>query len=117
MNAAASPSGTSGIFELAVQAAGRADGNIYLNSQLDYRDPRNLSVVINPAVAAELTARFGAEPDTFLLRKTIAVRGTARKTKIVLAAGGRPTGKYYFQTHLHLRSSRDLTVSGERPSA
>jgi hypothetical protein len=117
MNAAASPSGTSGVFEFAVRAAGRANGIIYLNSELDYRDPRNLSVVITPAVAADLTRRFGRAPDAFLMRKAIAVRGTARKTRILFLANGRPTSKYYFQTHLRLRRADDLTVSGERPKA
>lgn len=117
MNAAASPGGTSGIFEFAVRAAGRDRGNIYLNSERDYRDPRNLSVVISPSVAAQLTGRFGAAPDAFLVGKVIAVRGTARKTKILFLANGRPTTKYYYQTHLRLGHANDLTVSGERPRA
>jgi hypothetical protein len=117
MNAAASPEGTSGVFELPVRAAGRADGNLYLNSELDYRDPRNLSIVISPAVELLLSQRFGSNPDAFLIGKTIAVRGTARKTRIIFLAGGRPTDKYYFQTHVRLRRADDLAVSGERPRA
>ena len=117
MNAAASPQGTSGIFEMPVRAAGRADGQLYLNSELDYRDPRNLSIDIAPAIEAVLTLRFGANPETYLIGKTIAVRGVARKTRINFTFDGRPTGKYYFQTHLRLRRAEDLTVSGERPRA
>lgn len=117
MNAAASPNGTSGIFEMPVRAAGRAEGKLFLNSELDYRDPRNLSVVIVPTVEAALQQRFGVNPETYLTGKTIAVKGTARKTRIIFTAGGRPTDKYYFQTHLRVMRADDLTVSSERPRA
>lgn len=117
MNAAASPDGTSGVFEMPVRAAGRAEGKLFLNSELDYRDPRNLSIAIVPVVEAALAQRFGADPKTYLIGKTIAVRGTAKKTRVVFTAGGRPTDKYYFQTHVRLLAADDLTVSGERPQA
>lgn len=117
ISAASSPEGTSGIFEMPVRAAGRAEGKLFLNSELDYRDPRNLSVAIVPAVEAALSQRLGANPETYLIGKTIAVRGTAKKTRIVFTAAGRPTDKYYFQTHVRLLAADDLTVSGERPRA
>jgi hypothetical protein len=98
-----------------VRAAGRAEGKLFLNSELDYRDPRNLSIAIVPIVEAALVQRFGDNPETYLIGKTIAVRGTAKKTRVVFTAGGRPTDKYYFQTHVRLLAADDLTVSGERP--
>ena len=116
INAAEMPDGVSGIFELVVRSAGRADGQLYLNSQPDYRDQRNLAVEVTPAVERALQARLGGPIEQSLLRRTIAVRGTARRTRIDFNHDGAPTGLYYYQTHLALRSDRDLTVEGEHPT-
>jgi hypothetical protein len=115
-NAAARSQGVAGVFEMVVRASGRQDGLLYLNSELDYRDQRNLTIVISPSVERELTGRLGGPIDRSLLNTVIAVRGTARRTRIDFTENGRPTGKYYFQTHLRLQSARDLTVAGERPA-
>jgi hypothetical protein len=115
INAAEMPDGVAGVFEMVVRATGRQDRYIYLNSEADYRDPRNLTIAIAPAEERALAERLGAPVEAVVLRKTIAVRGIARKTRIDFIADGRPTGKYYFQTHLKLASARDLTVEGERP--
>ncbi|WP_258044956.1 hypothetical protein [Sphingomonas citricola] len=117
MNAAESPSGVSGVFEFAVRSGGEDYHGFYLNSEHDYRDPRNLTVALTPAVNQALLRRFGSAPTTYLLGHTIAVRGTARKTRIDFIADGCPTGKYYYQTHLRLTRPDDLTVDGERPHA
>ena len=68
MNAAeVAPQGVSGLFEMTVRGSGIADaGRLYLNSQPDYRDPRNLSVVLTPAIQAQLRERFSADPAEFL---------------------------------------------------
>ncbi|QNE33415.1 hypothetical protein F1C10_08985 [Sphingomonas sp. NBWT7] len=114
INAAEMPRGIGGVFEMVVRATGRQDGFLYLNSEKDYRDPRNLTIVIAPPQEQALVERLGQPIENHLVRKVIAVRGVARKTRIDFTADGRPTGKYYFQTHLVLRSARDLTVEGER---
>lgn len=115
MNAAEMPGGVGGVFEMVVRAAGRQGPFLYLNSEADYRDPRNLSIAIAPPEQRALAERVGGPLETTMLRKTIAVRGVARKTRIDFIADGRPTGKYYYQTHLKLASARDLRVEGERP--
>lgn len=117
INAAEMPEGVSGVFEMVVRATGRQGGLLYLNSETDYRDPRNLTIVVAPAEEEVLSVRLGGPVQTTILRKVIAVRGTAKKTRIDFITDGRPTGKYYFQTHLKLRSARDLTIEGERPTA
>lgn len=116
MNAAEMPGGVGGVFEMVVRASGRQDGLLYLNSEADYRDPRNLTIVVAPAEEEALSVRLGGPVQTTILRKVIAVRGIARKTRINFISDGRPTGKYYFQTHLKLRSARDMTIEGERPT-
>jgi hypothetical protein len=114
MNAAAvAPDGVKGVFELPVRATGRQGGWFYLNSQQDYRDPRNLTIAIPGAMADALAQRFGAELDQYLTGKTIAVRGEAKRVKIHFLADGRPTEKYYYQTHVRLTDPNLLTVEGE----
>lgn len=115
-NAADRPAGFSGVFEMVVRASGRQRGILFLNSERDYRDQRNLSIAIAPDVARDLQSRLGGPIEEKLLDAVIAVRGTARKTRIHFTENGQPTGKYYFQTHLWLRSARDLTVAGEQPT-
>jgi hypothetical protein len=116
INAAEMPEGIGGVFEMVVRATGRQGEFLYLNSEVDYRDPRNLTIVVAPADEAALVSRLGGPVDTTILKKVIAVRGVARKTRIDFLSDGRPTGKYYFQTHLRLSSARDLTIEGERPT-
>ena len=115
MNAAEMPGGIGGVFEMVVRATGRQGRFLYLNSEADYRDPRNLTIAIAPPEERALAERLGGPVETTILRKVVAVRGVAKKTRIDFTADGRPTGKYYFQTHLNLASARDLTVEGERP--
>ena len=43
---------TGGIFK--VKATGNKEGHVFLNTQYDYRDPRNITIVIPPEVASEL---------------------------------------------------------------
>ena len=114
MNAAAMPQGVAGVFEMVVRATGRQDGFLYVNAERDYRDQRNLSVVLTPGIEAALAVRLGGPPEQQLIGRTIAVRGVARKTRIDFRIDGRPTGKYYFQTQLRLATARDMTVDGER---
>ena len=115
INAAEMPAGVGGVFEMVVRSTGRKGRYLFLNSESDYRDPRNLTIVVSPAVEAALTSRIGGPLEEFILQKVIAVRGIAKKTRIDFLVGDHPTGKYYFQTQLELASARDLTVGGERP--
>ena len=114
MNAAEMPAGVGGVFEMVVRATGRQGRFLYLNSETDYRDPRNLTIVIAPGQEQALAERLGGPVEAALSGKVVAVRGVAKKTKIDFLTDGQPTGKYYFQTHLTLMSPRDLTVEGER---
>jgi hypothetical protein len=102
--------GVTGTFRLTVRAAGHQDGNLYLNSERDYRDPRNISIDIPDALAAEMFARFGTPVETRLAGRTLPVTGTARKTRIGFNLGGCPTGKYYHQTHIQVRSAAQIGV-------
>ncbi|WP_312915026.1 hypothetical protein [Stenotrophomonas sp.] len=110
--AAAGPlRGVDGVFALTVRASGNADGRLYLNSQSDYRDPRNLSISIGPGAVQELVAQYGADPGTALKGRAILVRGTARMVRIgFVADGGRVSDKYYYQTHVRVDDARQLQL-------
>jgi hypothetical protein len=108
--AALAPAGVGGTFIMTVRATGRQDNRLYLNSEVDYRDQRNLSVEIPAPAEDELGVRLhGAVPAT-LLGKRIAVRGVARRVRIVFTENGAPTSKYYYQTHVTLEVGSQLTV-------
>jgi len=70
----AAPSAVPGTFVMHVTATGRVGPRIYLNSEADYRDQRNLSIAISPWAAQQLAHRFGGAPEARLRGRTIAVR-------------------------------------------
>jgi hypothetical protein len=67
--AALAPKGIKGFFELNVKATGKPNGVIYLNSELDYRDPRNISIAIHPKVVEPFKEKYGQDPDVYLKGK------------------------------------------------
>lgn len=94
------PDSYAGRFALEVRGSGEDDGDAFLNSQADYRDQRTLTVRIPASARSAFTARFGEDPTAFFSGKTIAVTGQARRVQIDFLNAGRPTGLYYFQTHV-----------------
>lgn len=80
-----------------VKAWGEDRGSLFLNSQTDYRDPRDVSVRIEPPAAAADTRPNGAAR---LVGQSLLVRGTAHRVRIDFTSSGRPSGKYYYQTHI-----------------
>lgn len=97
-----------GIFAMRVAATGRQSGRLYLNSERDYRDQRNLTIDIDPQVIPVLQKRYGASPDIYFRGKWIEVRGLAQRTKIDFLAYGRPTSKYYYQTHVRVADADQI---------
>jgi hypothetical protein len=111
--AAAAPAGYGGVFAVRVQSVGTQDGTIYLNSETDYRDQRNLSIAITPGAAKELTARLGSPPNVALYGKRILVKGLASRVTIVFSADGKPTDKYYYQTHVQVSDADQIQLLGQ----
>lgn len=98
--AEAAPTGVRGRFAMTVRGAGRQSGNLYLNSQPDYRDQRNLTIAMTDATAAKLATMLGGNPEKALIGRQVTVDGVARRVRILFLANGRPSGKYYYQTHV-----------------
>ena len=113
--ASAAPRSVPGIFTMPVRATGKAGRRVYLNSELDYRDQRNLTVNIDQRAARALAARFGAPPEEFFKGKAIEVRGAARRVTIGFFENGRPTGLYYYQTHVNVRGSSQIVLVAPQP--
>ena len=109
----AAPAGIDALFALRVQAAGRNGGRVYLNSERDYRDQRNLTINVAPDAASALRHRYGAPPDRFFVGRTIRVRGTARRVRIDFVTDGRPSGRYYYQTHVAVTDPDQISLVDE----
>ncbi len=110
MAASAAPADVDGVFAMRVQATATQGQLTYLNSELDYRDQRNLTVTIAPDAARQLTQQFGEHPRISLKDKDIRVRGSAIRTTIHFYANGKPTGKYYYQTHVNVTDAGQIEV-------
>jgi len=108
----AAPRGHPGRFGFIVRRADMVGPRLFLNSYPDYRDQRNLSVVIEPSILADVRARYGADLRRAFLGRSILVDGEARRTRIDFTVDGRPSGKYYFQTHVAVSNPAQLRIVG-----
>lgn len=99
-----------GVFAFEVIATGSQDRMVYLNSEEDYRDQRNLTIAISPKAAAELKKIYRADPQKFLKGKFIAVDGLAERVKVAFFVNGKDSGKYYFQTHVKVDKASQIEV-------
>lgn len=107
--AAAAPYGAPGRYTLVVRSVGREKGLLYLNSRRDYRDRRNVSVVVFPQAQHQLRARLGGSIIRALKGHRIAVIGAARRVKVVFQDRHHlPTGRFYYQTHIALTRGNQL---------
>jgi len=104
------PKGVKGTFQFPIKAAGSQNNVIFLNTQTDYRDRRNISVAIHPKLIDALTMKYGTSPEMFFINKTVEVTGEAKRVKIHLTVDGRRTAKYYFQTHVRVSSLNQIKV-------
>jgi hypothetical protein len=110
MAAQAAPEGVDGVFALKVLETGSQRGQIFLNSELDYRDQRNLTIAISEGASRQLAQRYQEDPQVYLKGKNILVSGAAVRTKIHFVVGGRLSEKYYYQTHVHVSDARQIAV-------
>lgn len=98
-----------GRYILTVKAVGSDKERWYINSETDYRDPRNVSVALSPTAAAELRALLKGESfESALLGKQIIVAGPALRVQIAFFSNGKKTDKYYYQTHIAMQSVRQI---------
>ena len=105
------PDGNLGRYAFSVRAIGWDNGRLYLNSEVDYRDPRNLSAAIAPEAAGAVLSMLGGSDKEALASKMVLVTGRALRTRIdFIGPDGRPSGKYYYQTQIPVRYPHELKV-------
>jgi hypothetical protein len=106
------PDGVQGIYTFTIQATGsqRGDSRIFLNTEIDYRDQRNISIALSFNAVRELIAATQQSPENYFKGKTIQVIGEAKRVKIHITTMGRRTGKYYYQTHIKVTDASQIKV-------
>jgi len=108
--AEAPSSGLPGQFAFILKGGGRDGDRVFLNSESDYREAGTLTVALDEVAVDALTAQLEGPPERRLIGRTIVVNGVARRTRINLLANGRPTGEYYFQTHIDVGQADHIHV-------
>jgi len=103
------PEGVEGPFTMDILSTGR-HGDIFLNSQLDYRDRRNLTVTINEETAKRLSEVYGSPPEVYFLNKKVKIDGSAYRAKIWFYVNDKPTEEYSFQTRIYVTSPDQIKV-------
>ncbi|MBU0911302.1 MAG: hypothetical protein KKF22_02055 [Gammaproteobacteria bacterium] len=95
------PQPVPGLFSLQIRNAAKLGSTVYLNTEFDYRDRRNISVVLTPKMLEEFAALYpGQQAETYFLGRNIVVNGAASRQTIWFMTEGEKTEKYYFQTHI-----------------
>ena len=105
-----------GQFAFIVRGGGRDGQRIFLNSERDYRDAGTLTVVVRGAALDRLTEQLGGPPEQRLIGRTVVVDGVAQRVRIDITGNGRPTGDFYFQTHVVAERPDQVHVTPGRPA-
>ncbi|WP_394779540.1 hypothetical protein [Undibacterium sp.] len=105
----AAPAPVKGVFEMDIKAVGHDRGQIYLNSEDDYRSKDNLSIHLLPSAEAELKRTLAvADLDETLKGRRIRVDGKVRQVKIWFLENGVKTDRFYYQTHVLVRDADQI---------
>ncbi|RLV60918.1 hypothetical protein D5018_04560 [Parashewanella curva] len=105
------PKSVNGTFKLPIKSTALVGERVYLNTQNDYRDRRNISVEITPMLVFELDESYGTPPEKYFLNKLLEVKGEVKKIKIYVISDGKVTKDYYFQTLIKINSLNQINVS------
>ncbi|MEW6997472.1 hypothetical protein AADZ86_07195 [Colwelliaceae bacterium BS250] len=104
------PDGVKGTFQFSIKASGVERKVVYLNTELDYRDRRSVTVALHPKTIAAFTKKYGSSPEVYFINKNIEVTGEAKQMKIWFFSNGIRSEKYYFQTHIRVKSINQIKV-------
>lgn len=99
--------GVRGDFIITVKAQAVLENHVYLNSELDYRDQRNLTIRMPLAMVPVLEEHLGVEFG-HLKNRRLVVSGVAKRVRIDFIDDGGPTGKYYYQTHVRVNKPSQI---------
>ena len=104
------PKSVKGTFQFSIKASGIERKVVYLNTELDYRDRRSITVALHPKTIAAFTEKYGSSPEVYFINKNIEVTGEAKQMKIWFGSNGKRSEKYYFQTHIRVKSINQIKV-------
>jgi hypothetical protein len=110
--AEAAPYGVTGNFSFTIKAAAKPGEIVYLNTELDYRDRRCITIALSPEIASHIEQQYGVTAQEYYLGKKVQVNGTAKQVKIWFFERGKRTDKYYYQTHIQIMRPKQIEVLG-----
>lgn len=112
--AANTAGGAKGVFEFKVASIGGNGSkgrSVYLNSEADYHDAKNISVMVRPAAVQEMEQKMGAPLDKALAGKRVSVTGTAHPVKTnIYDESHKKTGQTFMQTRIIVAKAEKLVV-------
>lgn len=107
----AAPQAVNATVALQVRAVGNQKDVMYLNSEADYRDQRNVAIAISPAARMQVEALFGGDLATCAAGKNIVVKGRAERVTIwFFDSDGKRSEKYYYQTQIRVTDPHQIQV-------
>lgn len=80
--ASASPKPVRALFQFKVQAAAKARGGYYLDSEKDFHSAANLGVVIKPSAMPGLTKKYGDDLKAAFVGKTVKIIGQVTRRTV-----------------------------------
>ena len=104
------PEGVKGTFQFSIKTSGIERNIVYLNTELDYRDRRSITLALHPKTIVGFTDKYGSSPEAYFINKNIEVIGEAKQMKIWFFSKGKKTEKYYFQTHIRVTSIDQIKI-------
>ena len=108
--AESAPNGVQGEYVLYIKAAGSQGPFVYLNTEEDYRDQRSVTVALHPSIIPQFIAKYGSKPQDYFINRSISVVGQAKRVRINFNSQGKPTDKYYYQTHIRVMDISQIKV-------
>ena len=110
----AAPDDVKGEYTLKIKSAGKTKSALFLNTEANFRDPRNVSVAIHYRAFKAFRKEYGNEAQDFFVGKKIKVQGEAKRVPIRISNEKKPPYKhYYFQTYIHVYKSSQISLVDE----
>lgn len=100
----------SGSFEFKVKSVDQYQRMMFLNSESDSKDQRNITVAIRPNAISQLAEINDGEAGEWFMNKKIRVIGEAQRQKIWVLHRNLNTGQYYYQTKIYVKSAEQIST-------
>lgn len=104
-----------GVFLMQVQATGRSDDSVFLNSMTDYRDPRCLTLRFGPKAIDAFRKQYGVDPEVYYRGRTVTVVGVAFRLKIEIISATATAESHYFQTQISVSDLEQIKTIEQMP--